>query len=393
MAEIVEFIWDCRSCGAKGILGRHTSCPSCGASVPSNDAYYEPPRSAPVVTDPELLRLANAPANWRCAHCDGIERALDGRCSRCGGANKTTGWTRKPSRETLTGTGGPPAYPPPSTRGAYADATPPEAPPQNAVPRWGFAVGGAALAALLCLLAWGFSSHKVEAEVTARTWERSATVLTWGASTATGWLQHDHLVETPHVDPTEGRGERAGVENIRNCTTEVHHTDRVRTGSHEVCTVSDARPLWLYTIPAAEAESHGNGFGTRSSSSRSSSHSSPSSRPSVHVPTRHCTTVTDYASVPRFDERCTYTTWTWARGTPVVKSGLGDSEPSWPEPNVGALQKVARDDTYTVTWTYQGTEKETRTVPYQEYAQWPLRTSAVLTVNNFGSVTEVSHGP
>lgn len=42
------------------------------------------PADVPTVTDPELLELADAGANWSCVYCRSAQRDLDGNCAQCG---------------------------------------------------------------------------------------------------------------------------------------------------------------------------------------------------------------------------------------------------------------------------------------------------------------------
>jgi hypothetical protein len=81
----IEMTWRCSACGESN-LGRHMKCQRCGD--PKEDAeQYEMPTNtaaAATVTDPRLLRMATAGANWRCWYCSTDQRALDGNCGQCG---------------------------------------------------------------------------------------------------------------------------------------------------------------------------------------------------------------------------------------------------------------------------------------------------------------------
>ncbi|HET6764182.1 MAG TPA: hypothetical protein VFH27_10940 [Longimicrobiaceae bacterium] len=80
---IREGRWDCPQCRAVGNLGRHTECPTCGASRSSDTQFYLP-EDAPEVSDAALLAEAEAGADWICEHCYGSSRASEERCSQCG---------------------------------------------------------------------------------------------------------------------------------------------------------------------------------------------------------------------------------------------------------------------------------------------------------------------
>jgi hypothetical protein len=81
----IELTWKCSSCAHKN-LGRHTICQGCGNPKDGSEEYEMPadPSQVATVTDPALLRMAKAGANWSCAYCGSDQRALDGGCARCG---------------------------------------------------------------------------------------------------------------------------------------------------------------------------------------------------------------------------------------------------------------------------------------------------------------------
>jgi hypothetical protein len=81
----IEMTWVCAACSLRN-LGRHTGCQRCGKAK-TTEAYEMPAEvsQAASVTDPELLRLATAGANWVCRYCGSDQRRLDGECARCGG--------------------------------------------------------------------------------------------------------------------------------------------------------------------------------------------------------------------------------------------------------------------------------------------------------------------
>src|SRR3989344_3085804 len=85
MAAKREGRWDCESCGKVGNLGRNRTCESCGKPRPENVKFYLP-ENAPAVTDPELLKQAEAGADWYCLHCDAGNSNADTTCKQCGAA-------------------------------------------------------------------------------------------------------------------------------------------------------------------------------------------------------------------------------------------------------------------------------------------------------------------
>lgn len=79
---IREGRWRCESCGREN-LGHLEKCEGCSADRPPNVRFYLP-EDAPVVTDPELLKLARKGPDWTCEHC-GTDNPADAQsCQDCG---------------------------------------------------------------------------------------------------------------------------------------------------------------------------------------------------------------------------------------------------------------------------------------------------------------------
>jgi hypothetical protein len=85
----IELTWRCSSCGHRN-LGRHLACQSCGSPKDDSEAYEMPPdpSAQASVTDPALLAMARAGANWRCRYCGSDARAPDGTCAQCGASQR-----------------------------------------------------------------------------------------------------------------------------------------------------------------------------------------------------------------------------------------------------------------------------------------------------------------
>jgi hypothetical protein len=81
---IVENKWTCKSCNAQN-LGRNMNCKNCGAKkAPDVEEQMGSPDDIPV-TNTEMLKQANAGANWVCGYCGGQERNLNNECKTCAG--------------------------------------------------------------------------------------------------------------------------------------------------------------------------------------------------------------------------------------------------------------------------------------------------------------------
>ncbi len=85
----IELTWTCSSCKYKN-LGRYMTCQGCGNPKDDSEEYEMPgdPSKSDAVTDPKLLEMARAGANWRCAYCGSNQRDLHGGCMQCGAGRK-----------------------------------------------------------------------------------------------------------------------------------------------------------------------------------------------------------------------------------------------------------------------------------------------------------------
>lgn len=83
--RIIEMTWRCTSCKHVN-LGRHLVCQGCGNPMDGSEQYEMPADTskAASVTRADLLVMALAGPNWRCAYCGGDQREADGRCRNCG---------------------------------------------------------------------------------------------------------------------------------------------------------------------------------------------------------------------------------------------------------------------------------------------------------------------
>lgn len=81
----IELVWKCSACGVKN-LGRFTVCQNCGDPKDDSEEYEMPAQTESVasVTDPALLRMANAGAHWSCTYCGSAQRAYSHFCVNCG---------------------------------------------------------------------------------------------------------------------------------------------------------------------------------------------------------------------------------------------------------------------------------------------------------------------
>jgi hypothetical protein len=74
--------WRCSRCSMPN-LGRNLNCQTCGVKR-GDDIEFFLEDDAQAVNDAELLRQANAGADWICRYCDGNNRSFAAQCSSCG---------------------------------------------------------------------------------------------------------------------------------------------------------------------------------------------------------------------------------------------------------------------------------------------------------------------
>lgn len=74
--------WRCLRCSTVNI-GRNLNCLTCGVKR-GDDVKFFLDDNAAIVSDADLLRQANAGADWICRYCGGNNRAFDKQCSSCG---------------------------------------------------------------------------------------------------------------------------------------------------------------------------------------------------------------------------------------------------------------------------------------------------------------------
>ncbi|MEO8705392.1 MAG: hypothetical protein ABI867_35450 [Kofleriaceae bacterium] len=81
----IEMTWRCSTCQTQN-LGRFKTCQSCGHPKDESEQYEMPadPANAASVTEADLLRMATAGPDWRCAYCGSDQRRSDNTCAQCG---------------------------------------------------------------------------------------------------------------------------------------------------------------------------------------------------------------------------------------------------------------------------------------------------------------------
>jgi hypothetical protein len=379
--RIIEGTWTCASCGAREVLGRHKTCPSCGnprdsASEMSFDFGARSASGASnreTVTDADALAAAEAGADWFCAFCRSGNRGDTQVCRACGSPRDERALVPEVAAPPVAAAAAPPA--PASVLSKVGTA------------KRGCGCGcGTLLVGLLILLGaflalgyWGSRTHEVEARVVERHWTRTSEREVFARVTREGW--QSELKTRRSVMPVAGRGEVAGVEGIRDCARRQRSTRRVATGTRQVCD-DRTRQVQCGTDERCETRDRGNGFAEEVCRDvpRYCSESY-----------RDCRDETVYREEPVYDVMCRYDSWEWRAAGQLQERG-GEEPPRWPARALASQERETRKEAYEIVFEYQGKGARRHTWKLstpEEYARWPRGTAARLTVNNVGDVKAV----
>jgi hypothetical protein len=364
----VEGTWTCTSCGSRGILGRHESCPSCGNPRDSaaESRFDFGPSTATgasagaTVSDPSLLALARAGADWSCPFCGASNRADLPSCRSCSAPRETVP-DRAPAPQPLLGGGA--STPRPGRRGCLLS---------------GCALALVFAAALVGLAIWGSRSHDYPGRVESRGWRRTVERQRFTRVEKQGW--QDEIRPRAAAMPARGAGEIAGVERIRDCARTQRGTRRVADGTETVCE-RRTRQVECGTEEKCETRDLGNGFAEEVCDD---------------VP-RYCSEdyedchqETRYREEPVYGVRCRYDTWEWSAAGSFEAHGTDDA-PRWPAVELDPLDRERRDEAYDVVVTYgRGSRHVLHPRTAEEYARWSAGQRVRVRATNLGRVEEVA---
>lgn len=428
---IREKVWDCRDCDTKGILGRHKECPSCGSAREKGEMRSLRGVTAPTVTDPELLGLAKAGADWFCTHCSAGNRGDGDRCSECGapryataeedhpdfaGAHKKVeGADAKLERE-MDQDPRPPEPPPPPRppppRPVFED--PPPAPHKSPFPAILVGIMGLFGAVTIAYaINWAFTTHEVVGSVASSAWSHTVHVERWTDTTVRKWRHQ--TTETTEVQPTSGSGERAGIELVTGSCRDEHFDDeKYVCGSHQDC--HDVYRTESESYSCSKSESYecgedcrdlGNGF--EDCSPRYCTRSVPDTctRDKQVFDHEECRTVDDYCTRPIMKPKCNYNTQEWVGigDHPTSGAGIGFQ---WATFDLGTLDRARYSATYRVTSSYTDDGPQSHVLvdtqvsrssrasaegASAEYLSWKVSDPVYFQINNLGGVSSAGHTP
>lgn len=193
---------------------------------------------------------------------------------------------------------------------------------------------------------WILSTHQDRGHVEELHWRSEVYRDNWQLVTREGWRDDLSLRRTNF--PTNGRGEFPGVDNIRNCHSEVHHMRSYACGRS--CTGSGSH--------------------------------------------RHCHT--RMCSTPVYRDKCSYDTWDWVVVETQVDVGRG-IETRWPEVACGTLDRERKIGTYDAeieyaeeTGYFAGRYRYINPIPDERtYKTWSVGERVTVIVRNGGWVSEI----
>ncbi len=347
----IEMTWRCSACDDKN-LGRHKICQTCGHPKDGSEHYEMPedPSRAVTVTDEDLLRMATAGPDWRCAYCGSDQRRDNGDCDNCGASALEGG-------DASDGEPAPPPVP-----------VPVAAPPRRRGNRK-VVVGAGVLAAVAAGFVWNDRRPRdYEARVASVAWE--------------------HVIEVERYAVREKEGFRENIPKdafeTKGIGKRVHHHEQVLDGydtQRYSVEVPDGTRTESYTARVACGEdctetprtcrekctSNQNGFATcrevcsgggRRCKTRYCSEARTRQVPKTRTEWR-TRQVPRYRQEPRHAEAFRWKVWEWAPERQVRAEGVEAAGLRWPDGGArasglpkGEQERERRRARYTVTLRY-----------------------------------------
>jgi hypothetical protein len=393
---ILEGVWDCDTCGSKGI-GLNDNCPNCNKPHP-DDAEFYLPDNPKEITDAAGIEAALAGPDWICSMCSTNNAAKRTTCSGCSAPRGDS-----KSRETFV-------YQdenvPHSEREAerlqgksrqdvglgsssfHRSTRLPEESNQyptqkfthdssfdlwKTEPRQKIGYGKPILVILGLLFVVGViffitRTHEVAAKVTNFSWSRTIFVQTYKTVREEDWSI-----------PVGGR--QVSV------ASKFHHNDQV---IDHYKTVNKSRQVYDGT------EKYACGTTTRDLGNgrfdRQTRYCDRAKYRTVYYTEREAV----YRDVPVYRDSYTYDIDKWVDTRTVPTSGLTKSDPAphWGNlvlliagsQSLGSERESRRVESYTVTLTYDEGKTYTITVPYADWMAYDSAKSYTLVLNNLGTI-------
>jgi hypothetical protein len=376
--RIIEGTWNCSSCGKKGIPARHKKCPDCNnpreltgkeSEFDFGDVDEKGRLKREGVTDEKALDMANAGADWFCAYCGASNRGDQAICKNCRAERSSDAKALEEEAD--------PGLPP--------EAAPRPPPPKKRSGMVWKVILGVVGAGFCCFSSavgvaiWRDIPHDTTGEITSTEWKRTLYQERFTRVTLEDW--QDKLRPSPSRMPVNGTGEVAGVENIRGCVRQQRSTRKVADGTQRVCTTK-SRKVACGTEEKCRTRNKGNGF--KEEICEDVTKYCSESYEDCHNETR-------YRDEPVYDQKCDYDTYQWKEVTRREASGRDGEPPRWPELSASELDRLRREEKYTIKIAYDGGKESTTLEPKteQEYLAWKKGQQLTLTVTNGGEVKKM----
>ena len=349
--RIVEALWDCPYCGAKGIGGLTKTCPSCGHPQDAGTKFYMGEKKNYV--DEKKAENYGKGADWTCAYCGALNRYDAKECSGCGAAREESQSDYFQNQEANEQK----AQETAREEAQFIAPTPPVKKKRN----WKKLLIGLGAAALVLILLIALLVPKTDtATISSKDWERSISIEEYQTVTESDWSvpeggrlmeQHEEVYGYDHVlDHYE--------------TVEVQKSRRVEDGYD------------------TETDYQDNGDGTFTEVTR-------------QVPRYKTEYYTEYEQqpvyipVPIYMTKYTYEIERWVPTRTADSSGHND-EPYWEDSRITRAEREgSRSDAYAVTLT--GKKGRTYQVRVSEEIWNDLQLDKPVKIKTSGSrVTEIN---
>lgn len=381
--RIIELKWTCSQCDTNNILGRHKRCPQCDSprelgemNMSGLNEYNEQGVNInKTVTDPSLLELATAGYDWFCPYCESGNRGDQAICTSCGG-NKLE-YTQ-------------------TTNDNFDPQIPLKAAPGILIfAGISFALPAVIVASILSLvfIIWLVTTHEVKGSVVSLYWEHRVEVERWTPVTIRQW-EHETYLKS-EIPPVNGKGERAGILLLGNCTQEHHHYEKyqcgTRTESYDCSYYKDVSSTCSRSVRYACGETctdNKNGFATCRTKycSRSESYSCTKSK---RMPKTCQRDIPKYCDRSIKRTKCNYQTQRWLKLKVLTEKGY-DTNTIWPAPELSALDRIVRKGEYKVNISYNNGNKSSiygiKPKSENEFKQWHLDDNVIMDIDHLGFI-------
>lgn len=305
---IREGAWDCPVCGRKKNRGPEKFCGGCGSPRGPEVKFYLPD-DAPEVVEAEALKKSQAGPDWVCPYCDADNPADHAFCSGCGAPKDTGAKTREVVEHRLDAPPPPPS-PPPQTL-----AEPPATGGKGSLLKKGCGIGCLGLVGFFLLILFLGRPKSADLTVTGFHWLRTVAVEELRPVTEQAW-----------------EGEVPAGARILGSSREVHHVDKIQTGTRTATrTVSERVQTGTERVQTGTRDL-GNGYFEDVYEDRPV-YESQSHEESYEEPV--------YREQPVYRQRIRYEVEKWVADREARAEGR-DRSPVWPDTGLGPKKRKGK---------------------------------------------------